>query len=65
MQVSSNEPELLVSESKQQTTDGAQPHGQPIAKNDVYKTEGQGAGNEHAPAGAEQRLVAMKEESAV
>ena len=44
---------IAIGEGKQQSTDRAQDHCQPVAKNHVRETEGTSAGNEHGPARTE------------
>jgi hypothetical protein len=55
----------LIGEGEEEPADYAKTHGQPIPENDVNEPERQGAGCQHAPAAAEERLVAMKEKCPV
>jgi len=55
----------LVSEGEEEPANHAETHGQPISENNVNKPERQGTRGQNAPAAAEERLVAMKEERPV
>jgi len=55
----------LIGEGEKEPADRAKAHGQPVPEDDVDKRERQGAGEQHSPTTAEQRLVAMKEECPV
>jgi len=56
---------VLVGEGEKESAENAKPHGQPIAKNDVHKSERERAGQEHGPTGPEQGLIPVKEKCAV
>jgi len=55
----------LICQGKKESADHAKAYGQPVSEDDVDETEGYRAGEEHAPAAAEQRLIAMEEKSPV
>lgn len=56
---------MLVGQGKQESADDAESNSKPVAEDDVNKAESKGAGDKHGPAGAEERSIAMKKESAV
>jgi len=56
---------VLVGHGKQQSAEDAEGHGQPVSENNVHKTEGQRAGQNHQEAAAKKRLVAVKEKGPV
>lgn len=55
----------LIGEGEEEPADHAKAHSQPVPEDDVDKRERQGAGEQHSPTAAEQRLVAMKEKCPV
>ena len=55
----------LIGKGEEEPADRAKAHSQPVPEDDVDKRERQGAGEQHSPAAAEQRLVAMKEKCPV
>lgn len=56
---------MLVGEGKKESTEDAKTHGQPIAEDDVDKTESEGAGQEHGPAGTEEGLITVEKEGTI
>jgi hypothetical protein len=56
---------VLIGEREQESPDNAKGDRQPIAENDVYKTEGEGTGKEQEPAGPEQGLVPVEKEGPI
>ena len=56
---------LIVGEGEEEAPDDTESDSDPVAENDVNKTEGEGASQEHHPAHSEQRLVTMEKEGTV
>src|SRR5208282_3502286 len=56
---------VLIGHGKQQSAENTEGHGQPVSENNVHKTEGQRAGQNHQEAVAKKRLITVKEKGPV